>query len=115
LNELYRERNQKINTLREEGFDVRKYRDRKGRMDYDRLSRDTDNYIETDSVLREKRNEKLRQRREYSEDVIERGSGYAQFFGMATGFMLDPINIATLPFATAGVSAKGLGVLLFNR
>jgi hypothetical protein len=110
-NELYRERNQKINTLREEGFDVRKYRDRKGRMDYDRLSRDTDNYIETDSVLREKRNEKLRQRREYSEDVIERGSGYAQFFGMATGFMLDPINIATLPFATAGVSAKGLGVL----
>lgn len=110
-NELYRERNQKINTLREEGFDVRKYRDRRGRMDYDRLSRDTDNYIETDAVLREKRNEKLRQRREYAEDVIERGSGYAQFFGMATGFMLDPINIATLPFATAGVSAKGLGVL----
>jgi hypothetical protein len=54
---------------------------------------------------------KLRQRREYAEDVIERGSGYAQFFGMATGFMLDPINIATLPIATAGVSAKGLGVL----
>jgi len=110
-NELYRERNQKINTLREEGFDVKKYRDRKGRMDYDRLSRDTDDFIQTDAVLREKRNEKLRQRREYAEDVIERGSGYAQFFGMATGFMLDPINIATLPIATAGVSAKGLGVL----
>lgn len=110
-NELYRERNQKINTLREEGFDVKKYRDRRGRMDYDRLSRDTDDFIQTDAVLREKRNEKLRQRREYAEDVIERGSGYAQFFGMATGFMLDPINIATLPFATAGVSAKGLGVL----
>jgi len=110
-NELYRERNQKINTLREEGFDVKKYRDRRGRMDYDRLSRDTDDFIQTDAVLREKRNEKLRQRREYAEDVIERGSGYAQFFGMATGFMLDPINIATLPIATAGVSAKGLGVL----
>lgn len=110
-NELYRERNQKINTLREEGFDVKKYRDRKGRMDYDRLSRDTDDFIQTDAVLHEKRNEKLRQRREYAEDVIERGSGYAQFFGMATGFMLDPINIATLPIATAGVSAKGLGVL----
>ena len=110
-NELYRERNQKINTLREEGFDVQKYRDRKGRMDYDRLSRDTDDFIQTDAVLHEKRNEKLRQRREYAEDVIERGSGYAQFFGMATGFMLDPINIATLPIATAGVSAKGLGVL----
>jgi hypothetical protein len=110
-NELYRERNQKINTLREEGFAVQKYRDRKGRMDYDRLSRDTDDFIQTDAVLREKRNEKLRQRREYAEDVIERGSGYAQFFGMATGFMLDPINIATLPIATAGVSAKGLGVL----
>ena len=110
-NELYRERNQKINTLREEGFDVKKYRDRRGRMDYDRLSRDTDDFIQTDAVLHEKRNEKLRQRREYAEDVIERGSGYAQFFGMATGFMLDPINIATLPIATAGVSAKGLGVL----
>jgi hypothetical protein len=110
-NELYRERNQKINTLREEGFAVQKYRDRKGRMDYDRLSRDTDDFIQTDAVLHEKRNEKLRQRREYAEDVIERGSGYAQFFGMATGFMLDPINIATLPIATAGVSAKGLGVL----
>jgi len=110
-NELYRERTYRVNVLREEGFDVQKYRDRKGRMDYDRLSRDTNNYIETDSVLREKRNEKLRQRREYAEDVIERGSGYAQFFGMATGFMLDPINIATLPIATAGVSAKGLGVL----
>jgi hypothetical protein len=110
-NELYRERNQKINTLREEGFDVKKYRDRRGRMDYDRLSRDTDDFIQTDAVLREKRNEKLRQRREYAEDVIERGSGYAQFFGMATGFMLDPINVATLPIATAGVSAKGLGVL----
>ena len=110
-NELYRERNQKINTLREEGFDVKKYRDRRGRIDYDRLSRDTDDFIQTDAVLREKRNEKLRQRREYAEDVIERGSGYAQFFGMATGFMLDPINIATLPIATAGVSAKGLGVL----
>ena len=110
-NELYRERTYRVNVLREEGFDVQKYRDRKGRMDYDRLSRDTNNYIETDSVLREKRNEKLRQRREYAEDVIERGSGYAQFFGMATGVMLDPINIATLPIATAGVSAKGLGVL----
>ncbi len=110
-NELYRERNQKINTLREEGFAVQKYRDRKGRMDYDRLSRDTDDFIQTDAVLHEKRNQKLRQRREYAEDVIERGSGYAQFFGMATGFMLDPINIATLPIATAGVSAKGLGVL----
>jgi len=110
-NELYRERTYRVNVLREEGFDVQKYRDRKGRMDYDRLSRDTNNYIETDAVLREKRNEKLRQRREYAEDVIDRGSGYAQFFGMATGFMLDPINIATLPIATAGVSAKGLGVL----
>ena len=46
-NELYRERNQKINTLREEGFDVKKYRDRKGRMDYDRLSRDTDDFIQS--------------------------------------------------------------------
>ena len=77
-NELYRERNQKINTLREEGFDVKKYRDRRGRMDYDRLSRDTDDFIQTDAVLREKRNEKLRQRREYAEDVLRylHGDGF---------------------------------------
>ena len=38
-------------------------------------------------------------------------SGFAQFFGMATGYMLDPITIATLPIATAGVSLKSMGVL----
>jgi len=110
-NEMYRERDSRVKQLRDEGFDVPKYINRAGKLDYDRLSRDTDDFIQTDTVLRERRNEKLRQRREYAEDVIERGSGYAQFFGMATGFMLDPINIATLPIATAGVAAKGLGVL----
>ena len=42
---------------------------------------------------------------------MARGSGIAQFFGMATGYMLDPITIATLPIATAGVSLKAMGVL----
>lgn len=110
-NEMYRERDSRVKELGDAGFDVPKYINRAGKLDYDRLSRDTDDFIQTDTVLRERRNEKLRQRREYAEDVIERGSGYAQFFGMATGFMLDPINIATLPIATAGVAAKGLGVL----
>jgi len=110
-NEMFEERNLKVRKLREEGFDVDAYTNNQGKIDFTKLSRDTGEQIETDEVLTERRNKMLRQRREYAQDVIDRGSGYAQFFGMATGFMLDPINIATLPLATAGVSLKSLGVV----
>ena len=110
-NEMFSARNQKIKKLRNDGFDVDSYIDQQGKIDTERLSIDTNQEIESDQVLHEQRNNILKQRRDYSNDVIERGSGYAQFFGMATGFMLDPINIATLPIASAGVAAKGLGVI----
>lgn len=106
----FSERKQKVRALVDDGLDIGAYTDISGVIDYDRIARDTGE-IETDEALFLKRNELLAQRREERADVIERGSGFAQFFGMATGFMLDPITIATLPIATAGVSARALGVL----
>lgn len=108
--EQFDSRKQKVKQLADEGFDVDQYTNTSGVIDYDRISRDTGE-VETDEQLFQKRNELLAQRRGYREDVLERGNGMAQFFGMATGLMLDPLVIATLPVATAGVSLKALGVL----
>lgn len=106
----FRERDQKLKALVDDGLDINAYTDISGVIDYDRIARDTGE-IETDEALFLKRNELLAQRRKEREDVMARGSGIAQFFGMATGYMLDPITIATLPIATAGVSLKAMGVL----
>ena len=106
----FRERDQKLKALVDDGLDINAYTDISGVIDYDRIARDTGE-IETNASLFFKRNELLAQRRKEREDVMARGSGIAQFFGMATGYMLDPITIATLPIATAGVSLKAMGVL----
>lgn len=108
--EEFSDRKQTVRRLADEGFNVNKYTSPTGVIDYDRIARDT-GQVKTDDELFNRRNELLAQRRQYREDVFERGSGMAQFFGMATGFVLDPINIATLPIATAGVSLKALGTL----
>ena len=108
--EEFDDRKQTVRRLADEGFNVNKYTSPTGVIDYDRIARDT-GQVKTDDELFNRRNELLAQRRQYREDVFERGNGMAQFFGMATGFMLDPINIATLPIATAGVSLKALGTL----
>ena len=110
-NEMFAARGQKIRKLRDDGFDVDSYIDQQGKIDTARLSVDTNQDIPSDEMLREQRNNMLKQRRDYSNDVIERGSGFAQFFGMVTGVMLDPVNMATYPLASAGVAAKGLGVI----
>lgn len=104
------ERKEKVKALVDDGLDINAYTDISGVIDYDRISRDTGK-IDTDASLFFKRNELLAKRRNKRADVMERGSGFAQFFGMATGYMLDPITIATLPIATAGVSLKAMGVL----
>jgi len=104
------ERKEKVKALVDDGLDINAYTDISGVIDYDRISRDTGK-IDTDASLFFKRNELLAKRRNERADVMERGSGFAQFFGMATGYMLDPITIATLPIATAGVSLKAMGVL----
>jgi len=87
--------------------DPQEYADRRGRIDYDRLASQYETIKSTDT-LAEERNEFLRQRREENQDVMERGSGLAQFLGMASAFALDPINLATLPISSAAVAARSL-------
>ena len=108
--EEFDDRKQTVKRLADEGLNINQYTSVTGVIDYDRIARDT-GQVKTDEELFNRRNDLLAQRRQYREDVFERGNGMAQFFGMATGFMLDPINIATLPIATAGVSLKALGTL----
>ena len=91
-------------------IDLEKYTNYMGEIDYDRIARET-GLIKTDREVYDQRNELLKKRREYREDVFERGSGMAQFFGMATGYMLDPINITTMPIATSSSTVKGMSVL----
>ncbi len=110
-NEGYYNRRRDLKTLSDEGFDVDKYIDDAGIIDYDRISTATDGRIKTDLELYQERNDILRKRREQNQDVMARGSGLAQFFGMTAGYMTDPINIATLPIGTIATAGKGMGVL----
>lgn len=83
------------------------YVNRRGRIDYDRLSQEFET-IKSTEQLAEERREYLRKQREENQEVIERGSGVAQFLGMASAFVIDPINLATLPVSTAATAARGL-------
>ena len=110
-NEGYYNRKRDLKILSNEGFDVGKYIDDAGIIDYDRISKVTEGQIKTDLQLYQERNEILRKRREENQDVIARGSGLAQFFGMTAGYMTDPINIATLPIGGIATAGKGMSVL----
>jgi hypothetical protein len=110
-NEGYFERKRQLEKLSDEGFDTSKYTDLSGIINYDRISRDTDGLIKTDLQLYQERNAILKSRREQNQDVIERGSGLAQFFGMTAGYMTDPVNIATLPIGGVATAGKGLSIL----
>ena len=110
-NEGYYNRRRDLKKLSEEGFDSSKYINQSGIVDYDRISRATDGRIKTDLQLYQERNEILRSRREENQDVMSRGSGLGQFFGMTAGYMTDPINIATLPIGGIATAGKGMSVL----
>jgi len=87
------------------------YMDRRGRVDYNRAAADlNDPSIKTDQVLEQERRDMLAVRRNYAEDVLERGNGMAQFLGMANAYMLDPISIATMPIALPATTAKSLSI-----
>lgn len=91
-------------------LDKNKYmvRNRRGaKFDYDAAAKDFPEIASTET-LQEERKLLLKMRREYAQDVIDRGSGTAQFLGAMSAYMLDPISIATLPISTAGVTARGL-------
>lgn len=93
-------------------FNIDEYTSAVGDVDYQRISKDFPDFkIKDDQTLFDERATLLKSRREYAQDVFDRGNGMAQFLGMATAYMLDPINIATMPVATAGTAVKGLGAL----
>lgn len=106
--EGFAQRRQALRDLIDQGeVDRGRYTDRRGRVDYDQLSTQFDS-IKSTETLAEERKEMLRMRRERNEDIIERGSGLAQFLGMASAFAIDPINLATLPISSAAVAARSL-------
>jgi hypothetical protein len=112
--EMYQERRvNAINLINQGIVDPESYQYGDGRFDFNKLSRDLEdtdysNLIKTDRVLRDERNTMLARRRAYAESVLAEGPGTAQFVGSATAFMLDPINIATMPIATVTTASKGL-------
>jgi hypothetical protein len=64
--------------------------------------------VRKDNDLREERNATLKSRRDYANDVFERGPGWARIAGAATVFPLDPVSIATMPIGYSVGAAKGL-------
>jgi len=105
----YDDRNKQIFEMSSEGFDLKPYTDITGELDYDRLAEDT-GLIKTNRELYDERTEILRKRREENQDVIERGNGFAQFLGSMGGYMLDPINVATMGIGV-GTAYKGMSTL----
>jgi len=105
----YHDRNEQIFKMSNEGFDLKPYTDITGEIDYDRISQDT-GLIRTNRELYDERTEILRKRREENQDVIDRGNGFAQFLGSMGGYMLDPINVATMAIGV-GTAYKGMSTL----
>jgi hypothetical protein len=85
---------------------------KRGIIDYNRIASDhADLNIKTNEQLHQERNDLLAQRRNYAEDVIERGSGTAQFLGAATGYMLDPVNVLTMGIAAPYTASKAVSAI----
>lgn len=117
LNQNFRVERQKrtAELIRQGVIQREKYQDQSGIFDYNRLHRDLrgtdyDGLIDADYQVREKRNEMLRKRREGRDAILAEGSGMAQFLGMGAGYMLDPINMMTMPIGTVAAAHKGLTV-----
>lgn len=110
--EGWQNRQELIKKKIDEGIlDRSRYLGSRGEFDYSRAAVDLgDPQIKTDQVLEKERREMLAKRREYAQDVLDRGNGLAQFLGMANAFMLDPISIATMPISLAGTAAKSLSI-----
>jgi len=93
---------------------VDQYRPRSGfkAIDYNKVAGDLKrDDIKTDDQLTTERNALLKSRRDYSQEVISRGSGTAQFLGAMNGYMLDPVNILTVGIATPAVTAKAISII----
>jgi len=107
--EGYRQRQNEVRRLIDEGqiTNVDDYTDQMGELDYFVLSQSFDS-IKSDEQLAEERNTFLAEERKKNKEVMERGSGLAQFLGYASAFVIDPVNLATLPVSTAVTGARAL-------
>ena len=105
----YDDRNEQIFKMTNEGFDLKPYTDVTGEIDYDRISDDT-GLVKNNLELYNERTEILKKRRKENQDVVERGNGIAQFIGSMGGYMLDPINVATMGVGV-GTAYKGMSTL----
>lgn len=124
-NEMYQRRSQQTRELIDQGvIDRDLYTDRRGRFDYDRAAADlrkrfeglgrpgeVPDAIKTNAELRTERNEMLRMRREEAQDVLNRGSGLAQFAGTGSALILDPINFIGLGAGFAIGTGKSLSTI----
>jgi hypothetical protein len=124
-NEMYQRRSQQTRELIDQGvIDRDLYTDRRGRFDYDRAASDlrqrfeglgrpgeVPDAIKTNAELRTERNEILRVRREEAQDVLNRGSGLAQFAGTGSALILDPINFIGLGAGFAIGTGKSLSTI----
>lgn len=119
--EGWQQRKERVQALIQTGeIDPAKWSDAYGRFDYNQFAIDYDSPdIKTSEQLVTERNALLQQRRNYANDVFERGNGLAQFLGTANALMLDPINMATMPFGGGVGVAKASTVagkaLVFAR
>jgi hypothetical protein len=114
--EGFQARNALINERIKAGeIDISQYQSRYERVqsaDYNRIAKDlNDPAIKTDEILHQERNEMLANRRAYAQDVIDRGSGMAQFMGSLNAYALDPINIATVGIAAPATTARATSVV----
>tara|TARA_A200000159_G_scaffold162030_1_gene185062 strand:+ start:1500 stop:3326 length:1827 start_codon:yes stop_codon:yes gene_type:complete len=109
-NQAYFDRRETVSQLKHDGMDLKSYANVYGDFNYDRFAEET-GLVKTDREIYDERVEMLRVRREKNQDVMERGSGFAQFLGMGASYMLDPITLSTLPFGGVGATAKSLSVL----
>lgn len=107
------DRNKQINAMIQSGAEsADPFTDARGRFSYNDFAENKKiPGIKTNKELNEERNKILADRRTYANDVIERGSGMAQFLGAANGYMLDPINVASMGLSGAVVGAKSLSVM----
>lgn len=116
-NEIYHTRKQIVKSLINDGVISRaQYSKGLVGIDYDRISADLEGteyegMVYTNERAREIRNQILATRRAEREDIMRRGSGFAQFVGTAGALMLDPVNFIGLGAGLAIGTSRGMSTL----
>jgi len=116
-NEIYHTRREIVKSLINDGVISRaQYSKGLVEIDYDKISADLEGteyegMVYTNARAKEIRNQILATRRAEREDIMRRGSGFAQFVGTAGALMLDPINFIGLGAGLAMNTGRGLSTL----